>query len=553
MSIKTKIILVVLPLVISSMVITATISSFSARSGITRIAISFMSFKSENLLNYADNQWNLLVSNGLSEDEAYIDAAQKAIQSYAASIVKSKTELIFALDENSNIVLSTSDFKLGIEEKSALFTHQKEGYSGWQSMKVNQKSRVGYGFSFEPFGWYILVTEDEEAFYKESRDILERTAIVLGATIFVSILLLIYFSGFLTRPMTKIVFAMKKIITTNDLSGRVPVEYKDEIGSLAQTFNIMIEELEKAHHQIKQFALKAVIAQRNEFKVRKIFERYVPKDVIESIFENPEKMLVGDMRLIVILFTDIRGFTTISEQYRPDELVQVLNRYFEILVDIITSHNNGIVDKYIGDAAMAFFGAPKKRPDDAVQAVYAALEIQEALLKFNAELIADGKNPFKTGIGLNYGYVTIGNMGSEKKMDYTIIGDPVNLASRLEGLTKQYHQDVIFSESIYRKVQDKFPCRMLDVVQVKGKTEDVKIYSAKRSVSAQEKKAWAYHETAMTLYYKKDFEKAARYYLGVQKLLPNDYIAGMYIERCRQYIRKAPSSDWNGTEILTSK
>lgn len=535
------------------MVITATISSFSARSGITRIAISFMSFKSENLLNYADNQWNLLVSNGLSEDEAYIDAAQKAIQSYAASIVKSKTELIFALDENSNIVLSTSDFKLGIEEKSALFTHQKEGYSGWQSMKVNQKSRVGYGFSFEPFGWYILVTEDEEAFYKESRDILERTAIVLGATIFVSILLLIYFSGFLTRPMTKIVFAMKKIITTNDLSGRVPVEYKDEIGSLAQTFNIMIEELEKAHHQIKQFALKAVIAQRNEFKVRKIFERYVPKDVIESIFENPEKMLVGDMRLIVILFTDIRGFTTISEQYRPDELVQVLNRYFEILVDIITSHNNGIVDKYIGDAAMAFFGAPKKRPDDAVQAVYAALEIQEALLKFNAELIADGKNPFKTGIGLNYGYVTIGNMGSEKKMDYTIIGDPVNLASRLEGLTKQYHQDVIFSESIYRKVQDKFPCRMLDVVQVKGKTEDVKIYSAKRSVSAQEKKAWAYHETAMTLYYKKDFEKAARYYLGVQKLLPNDYIAGMYIERCRQYIRKAPSSDWNGTEILTSK
>ncbi|MCK5199430.1 MAG: adenylate/guanylate cyclase domain-containing protein, partial [Spirochaetales bacterium] len=135
MSIKTKIILVVLPLLVASMVITATISSFSARSGITRIAISFMSFKSEELLNYADNQWNLLVSNGLSEEATYVDAAKKAIQSYAASIVKSRTELIFALDEDSNVVLATSDFKLGIEEKSSLFTYQKEGISGWQSMR----------------------------------------------------------------------------------------------------------------------------------------------------------------------------------------------------------------------------------------------------------------------------------------------------------------------------------------------------------------------------------------------------------------------------------
>ncbi|RLD35027.1 MAG: adenylate/guanylate cyclase domain-containing protein, partial [Bacteroidetes bacterium] len=113
-------------------------------------------------------------------------------------------------------------------------------------MTINQKRRVGYGFNFEPFGWYILVTEDEEAFYKESRDILERTAVVLGVTILISIFLLVFFSGFLTRPMTKIVLAMKKIIITNDLSERVPVEYKDEIGALAQTFNIMVGELDKA-------------------------------------------------------------------------------------------------------------------------------------------------------------------------------------------------------------------------------------------------------------------------------------------------------------------
>jgi adenylate cyclase len=535
------------------MVITATISSFSARSGITRIAISFMSFKSEELLNYADNQWNLLVSNNLSEEDTYIEAAKKAIESYAKSIVKSKTELIFALDQDSNIVMATSDFKLGIEEKSALFTYQKEGTSGWQNLEIHQRGRVGYGFFFEPFGWYILVTEDEEAFYKESRDILERTAIVLGATILVSIFLLIFFSGFLTRPMTKILLAMKKIIVTNDLSARVPVEYKDEIGALAQTFNIMAGELDRAYKQIKQFAFENVIAKRNEHKIRNIFEKYVPKNVINSVFKNPESMLVGDMRLMVILFTDIRGFTTISEEYSPDKLVSNLNRYFEIIVDIITSHNDGIVDKYIGDAAMAFFGAPDARPDDTLQAVYAALEIQEALAKFNAELITDGKTPFKTGVGLNRGLVTIGNMGSEKKMDYTIIGDHVNLASRLEGQTKDYHEEVIISESVNMKITGILPSRMLDIIQVKGKTKGVKIYTSRLKLTPAEEKGWAFHDTAMQLYYKREFKRAIKYFMGVQKIMPGDYISGEYIERCKNYIRKAPPAEWEGVEIKTSK
>ncbi|RKX88077.1 MAG: adenylate/guanylate cyclase domain-containing protein [Spirochaetes bacterium] len=552
MSIKTKIILVVLPLLVASMIITATISFFSARSGITRIAISFMSFKSEELLNYADNQWNLLVANGLSDQETYVEAAKKAVESYAKSIVKSKSELIFALDQDSRVVLASSDFKLGIEEKSALFTNQKDSVSGWQSMTINQKKRVGYGFTFEPFNWYILVTEEEEAFYKESRDILNRTAIVLGVTIFISVLLLIYFSGFLTRPLTKIVLVMRKIITTSDMSERVPVEYKDEIGALAHTFNIMAGELEKAYSQIKQFAFQTVIAQRNEHKVRNIFQKYVPKDVIDTIFENPEKMLVGDNRVVAILFSDIRSFTTISEGYMPDELVSVLNRYFELMVDIIISHN-GVIDKYIGDAIMAFFGAPVKHPDDAVEAVYAAIEMQDALLKFNNELIKNGKTPFKTGIGVNYGVVTVGNIGSEKKMDYTIIGDMVNLGSRLEGLTKPYHQDVIFSESVSRKIAGKLPVRMLDIVQVKGKTKGESIFTAKQSISPREEKGWAYHEAAMKLYYKREFKRAAKYFMAVQKLIPNDYIAGMYIDRCKKYLKTPPPADWNGIEILTSK
>lgn len=534
------------------MVITATISSFSARSGMTRIAIKFLSFKAEELSNYVDSQWNLLVNNQLSDNPAYVEVAKNAIQSYAASIVKSDTELIFAVDKDSNIVMSTRELRLGIEEKSRLYDYLAKKKSGWITMTAERRKRVGYGFYFQPFDWYFFVTEDEEVFYRESRQIIVQTAYVLGGTIVFSIFLLIIFTGYLIRPLRSIVATMRHVISTNDMSHRVPVEFKDEIGTLAHTFNIMTGELEKAYVQIKQFALKSVLAEKNERKIRNIFQKYVPKDVIDTIFKNPEKMLIGDNRVVAILFSDIRSFTTISEGYMPDELVSTLNKYFEMMVDIIIRHN-GVIDKYIGDAIMAFFGAPVKRPDDAVQAVYAAIEMQEALLKFNEEQVKNGKPEFRTGIGINYGVVTVGNIGSEKKMDYTIIGDMVNLGSRLEGLTKPYKQGVIFSESVYRKTKDVLPCRMIDKVVVKGKTQGESIYTAKKSIKPAEKKAWAYHAMGLKHYYKMNFKQAAKYFIAVRKLQPGDHVAGIFLERCKKYIKNRPPKDWNGLEVLTSK
>ena len=552
MSIKTKIVFIVLPLLIVSMVITATISSFSARSGMTRIAIKFLSFKAEELSNYVENQWNLLENNGLSEDPSYLEVSKNAIKSYAVSIIKSDTELIFAIDKDSNIVMATGEINLGIEERSQLYDYYARKVSGWVTMKAKGQSRVGYGFYFEPFGWYFFVTEDENVFYRESREILVQTAYVLGGSILSSIILLIIFTGYLTRPLRSIVSTMRHVISTNDMSHRVVVEYKDEIGTLAHTFNIMTGELDKAYKKIKKFAFKSVLAEKNERKIRNIFQKYVPKDVIDTIFNNPEKMLIGDNRVVAILFSDIRSFTTISEGYMPDELVSTLNKYFEMMVDIIIKHN-GVIDKYIGDAIMAFFGAPVKRPDDPVQAVYAAIEMQEALEKFNENQIRIGKPEFKTGIGINYGVVTVGNIGSEKKMDYTIIGDMVNLGSRLEGLTKPYKQGVIFSESVYRKTKEILPCRMIDKVVVKGKTQGESIFTAKKSLTPAEKKAWAYHTMGMKYYYMMKFKMAAKYFTAVQKLIPGDHVAGIFLERCRKYIKDRPPKDWNGLEVLTSK
>jgi len=552
LKIRSKIVLIVLPLLASGLIITGVISALSARSGLTRIAMRFLGFKSQELKKYIDNQWNLLVSNNLDSNPDYVEVTKSAISSYADTLVRGATELIFAIDENGDVVMFTSELVIAQEESSALNSLFMKKKEGWVELAAGGVQRVGNSFYYAPFNWLFFVTAEQDSFYKEVREITLQSGVILAGSLLVSIILLIIFTSYLTRPLKKVVVTMRDIIVKNDLSKRVTVEYKDEIGDLAHTFNIMITELEKAYKQIKEFALQAVIAQKNEHKIRNIFQKYVPKDVIDSFFSNPESMLVGENRVMVILFSDIRSFTTISEGFMPDELVLALNRYFEIMVDIIMNHN-GIIDKYIGDAIMAFFGAPVKRKDDAMQAVSAALEMQEALRAFNAEQAEKGKPAFVTGIGINYGVVTVGNIGSEKKMDYTVIGDMVNLGSRLEGLTKPYKQDVIFSESVYQKVKTSFPCRLVDKVVVKGKTQGEKIFTAKKELNQKEKEAWAFHHKALRLYYQQDFADAIKLLEAVLKLIPEDHLATMFIHRCTRYLETPPPKEWNGLEVLTSK
>ena len=302
-----------------------------------------------------DSQWNLLVTNELSEEEEYVAVARDAMEAYAESVVRTPTELILAVSSEGDpdLELSTGDLSFGPQDREEFRRLIDGDASGWIEFSLNGSARVGHAFRFSPFQWLVVVSEDEAAFYREVREILVRNAYVLGGAILVSLILLFFFAGILTGPLRRVVSTMRGIISNNDLSARVAVEYRDETGDLAHTFNIMVEELQKAYNQIKGFAFKAVLAQKNEHKIRNIFQKYVPKDVIDSLFSNPESMLVGENRVLAVLFSDIRSFTTISEGYMPDELVNALNAYFEIMVDIIMDHG-GIIDKYIGDAIMAF-------------------------------------------------------------------------------------------------------------------------------------------------------------------------------------------------------
>ena len=559
MKIRFKIILVVLPVVVLALCIAQEASFFAARSGLMRLAQSFFLFKTSELKKYAEGQWDLLLENNFSGRVEMVEAAKNSLLLYGQSIILSETEIILALDDEGKIAMSTSPLEISQAERENIIEILKNEKEGLYSAYLGGTERVFTSFYFTPFSWYILLTEEEGSFYGDAYKIRFQTSIVLAITLVLTTVLLIFFALHLTNPLKRVVDAMNGITSNGDLSSRVEVEYNDETGKLASTFNLMISELEKAYAQIKRYAFEAVLAGKKEQRIRQIFQKYVPKDLIDKFFASPESMLVGENRTLAILFSDIRSFTTISENMAPDDLVNSLNRYFSGQVDIIMNRN-GIVDKYIGDAIMAFWGAPVKHDDDALQAVLSGLDMIEAVKGFNENQKKLGKPEFHIGIGINYGTVTVGNIGSERKMDYTVIGDMVNLASRMEGLNKTYHTEILISETLHDALKkpgenaaSSLFFRLLDTVAVKGKTRGVKIYTAKKALDETETKAWKYHNHGMALYYKRDFTTAAKYFAATHNLLPGDFNSANLYKRCKTYEHSPPPPGWDGVEVMHTK
>jgi len=553
--------LVILPLLIVPLVLAETASYFQAVSGITRLARELLGFKLGELEKYANNQWSLLVDNNYAGKPEMVDAAKKAVEQYGRSILLSDTEVILAVDNSGKIAMSTyggdPELELSPSETKTLLQLLSHENQGLQTAVISGEKRIFQAFYFTPFNWHILISEKEKVFYEDANIIAVQTIISLGISVGIAVFMLILVTRRLTNPLGKVVTTMESIIETADLSSKVEVEYNDETGILAQTFNKMTEELDRAYSQIKTYAFDAVLAGKKEERIRQIFQKYVPNNVIEKYFASPEKMLVGDNRKLSILFSDIRSFTTISEGMAPDDLVNSLNRYFSGQVDIIYGRK-GIVDKYIGDAIMAIWGAPEKHEDDALQSVLSALEMIDGVSKFNENQRKLGKCEFKIGVGINYGEVTVGNIGSERKMDYTVIGDAVNLASRMEGLTKTYHSEILISESLFEELRQTSPnaglfYRLLDTVAVKGKTKGVRIFTVKKSLTPAEQKGWPLHNQGMKLYYARTFTEAAQKFKEALDILPGDFNADNLYKRCVEYASAPPPADWNGVEVMKTK
>ncbi|MDR1788206.1 MAG: adenylate/guanylate cyclase domain-containing protein [Treponema sp.] len=560
MKIRSKLFFAALPVVVASLFLAETASYFAAVNGVTKVAQSFLGFKAGELKKYAESQWNLLLENDYASRPDLVAAARSALQSYAAGLVLSGTEIIFAVDNDGALAMSTAPLALDAADSAALLRLLREESDGMAPLTFAGKPRVLRAFYFTPFQWYVVVSEEEAAFYQDARRIGIQMIITLAAAVLASALLLFLFSRKITGPLARVAAAMRRIIEGDDLSGRVEVEYRDETGALARTFNVMLGELEKAYGAVKRFAFDAVVAGKKEQRIRGIFQKYVPADVIDESFKNPGRMLPGKNADMAVLFSDIRSFTTISEAIGdPKDLVESLNRYFSTQVDIIYKRG-GVVDKYIGDAIMAFWGAPVKHGDEALQAVLTGLDMLDALNAFNETQRRIGKPEFRIGVGINYGTVTVGNIGSERKRDYTVIGDMVNLASRMEGLTKVYHSELLVTETVRGQLREvpagspKLYFRHIDNVKVKGKKIGVKMYAVKKDIGAVEERAWKLHNEAMALYFpRRDFAAAAAKFHEAAKLLPGDFDGPLLARRCGRFAKAPPPEDWDGAEVMKSK
>jgi adenylate cyclase len=234
------------------------------------------------------------------------------------------------------------------------------------------------------------------------------------------------------------------------------VQTGDELEDLANGFNVMVDGLKERD------------------KLRTTFGKYMSASVMEHLVSG-KVSLGGETLTVTILFTDIRSFTTISEKMAPQALVGLLNEYFTEMVGIVMSED-GVVDKYIGDAIMCVFGAPVPKPDDAVRAVRAAVRMRTALVHLNERLATRGLGPLRTGIGIHTGEVVAGNIGSEARMEYTVIGDPVNVASRLESNTKDLGVNVLISDDTWELVKDHIDAQPVKELTVKGRARPVMTY-----------------------------------------------------------------------------
>jgi adenylate cyclase len=220
---------------------------------------------------------------------------------------------------------------------------------------------------------------------------------------------------------------------------------------------------------------KVGVEEREKRKIKNIFSKYLSSNVVEELIKSEDIKLGGERKEITVLFSDIRDFTSMSEKLTPEEVVSMLNEYLSEMTDIIFA-NKGTLDKFIGDAVMAVFGSPIFLADHAQRAVRTAVMMIKRLNELNEKWVKEGKRTLKIGIGINSGEVIAGNMGSLKRMEYTVIGDNVNLASRLESMNKELGTEILISENTYKEVKDIVKVRKFENIKIRGKEESITVY-----------------------------------------------------------------------------
>ncbi len=296
---------------------------------------------------------------------------------------------------------------------------------------------------------------------------------------------------------------------------------------------------------------------REKATIRNAFGRYLPEKVVAQLIDNPGLLkLGGEERVLSILFSDVAGFTTISEKLTPPQLVHLLNEYLTAMTDIITKYD-GIIDKYEGDAIMAEFGAPLQDDEHAIKACHAALEMQEKLVEMRVKWRKEGRPELHARAGINSGNVVLGNMGSESVFDYTVMGDNVNLASRLEGANKEYGTYIMISEWTQEFVKDHIITRELDLIRVKGKEKPVQVFEvlarASTGISSTMKKVLENYNLGLAAYRQQRWDEAIVCFKAALNAKAEDAPSQEYLERCETFKKEPPGADWDGVFTMKTK
>lgn len=300
-----------------------------------------------------------------------------------------------------------------------------------------------------------------------------------------------------------------------------------------------------------------VSERKQKVLIKSMFSQYVSPTVVNELVDDPTKLrLGGERKILTVLFTDLENFTSVAESIPPEELVPILNAYFEGMTEIILK-NNGTLDKYIGDSIMAFFGAPIPQKDHSLIACRTAVQMQNHLEELRQIWKTTNKPLLQMRIGINTGDMIIGNMGGLDRFDYTVIGDSVNLSARLEGANKQYKTKTLISENTFQPIAGQVVARELDLITVVGKNKPLKIYELFGLVG--DKTPLEYFSLiekfseALALYRQKNWEKAIKNFEDVLKIKPDDYPSKLYIERSQAFIQTPPPDDWDGVFVMKTK
>ena len=485
------------------------LSSFLKEQDISENSILLILDKNEQIIAYQDFE-EILIEETILDDEGN------------EKIIKRIKKL-----EDLNLTYLTNAFaqykKNG--QKEFIYKHEGEKYF----FKVSDiSSEIGVN-------WKIVSVIPERDLLAGVFKIIRTVIIVIACVFLLSIFVIIYISGRITAPLEELALLNEKI----------------------KNFDLNItKKITSSISEINNMSISLF----NAIKGLRAFQKYVPADLVRQLIATGQEVEVGGVpKRLTILFTDIEGFTSISEKMSSDFLMQHLSEYFDELSTIIMDQK-GTIDKYIGDSIMAFWGAPVEHEDSTFKACSAALLCQKKLVTLNENWRNYNKPVMNTRIGIATGRVVVGNVGSSNRINYSVIGDDVNLSSRLEGTNKVYGTKIIIDEYTYLEIKDHFICRFLDIVAVSGKEKGTRIYElvAEKNdyLDSDTKKFIQIFEKGLNAYLKQDWTNALRYFLYIRKnIRKEDESVNLFIKRC-SFFRKNPafiSKEWNGITKLTKK